>query len=364
MKNISGILNSFLLVSTVSLVGQDLTWVNPTGIDVRTVFYQGMNSSQTQAAKYTGPDGFIATTGELVVNKNGIHTIQNVHVAPEIDEVTPAPRRSLQWSDLTLNPMSMINGLGKRLCYFAVQRSNASYGTQILPTADQDPDYTIASHSLDLAKINIAQDGDINNHKKRFDCCVKKHPESDIIAYGVSRGAATTFQSLATLAKEGRGHDISKIKLCILEGCFDDIPTVMRKRHPRFFDSDWALQSAATVASKVISYQIDGPSPIREVEHFPRTVPIAFITSKVDPEVPAECTKNLAQALYDAGHPSVHLLTLEKSSHPRYMFDDKDDASKYQCFVHALYEKYGLPHIATYAQRGRALVEPYNSLHY
>ena len=39
------------------------------------------------------------------------------------------------------------------------------------------------------------------------------------------------------------------------------------------------------------------------------------------------------------------------------MLDDKTDTQTYQNFIHALYAKYNLPHIAQYAQAGKELVE-------
>jgi len=347
------------LFCVFNLSGQEVGWANSTSIDAQTVFYQGMFSSQTQAAKYTGPCGFIATTGEKVVNGKGIITIQNLHVKPEIDEIILAPRKSIGWSDLTINPLAMLYGLGKRISYFATKRANSSYGTQVLPAERQDPDCTIAQYSLDFGKINIAQQGDINNYKKRFEDCVTSHPDNNIIAYGVSRGAATTFQVLAAFSKEQR--DISKIKLCILEGCFDDVSSLMKTRYPYLLSSDWAQNTLAALASKIISYRIEGSSPIKEVDHFPKAVPVAFITSKADREVPSECTKRLANALYDAGHRDIYMLELERSSHPRYMFDDRDDADEYQNFVHALYKKYGLPYISSYAEQGSSLLTLYSS---
>lgn len=347
-----------MLLSWITLAAQEFNWVHPAAGDTQTIFYQGMLSSQTQAAKYTGKQGFIATTGERVVNEKGITTIGSIHITPEIDEIVLGSKHPYRWSDITFNPIEMFQTLCTRLCYSATERSQRSYGTKIVDTGNQNSDVTIAWYSLNVGKINIAQDGDLANYTRRFEACIESHPDDTLIAYGVSRGAATTFQALARFAQEGK--DISKIKLCILEGCFDDVPSVMRKRHPYLLRSDWALHMLAAAASTCISFNIAGPSPLAAVDQFPQSVPVAFITSRADLEVPAECTKRLIGKLYESGHRNIYLLELEKSSHSGYMFDDADDARKYQSFVHALYERYNLPYNAEYAQQGRSLLVAYS----
>ncbi len=338
----------------VILLSSENTWVNPKQKNVRTVFYQGMFSSQTQGAKYTGSHGFIATTGEQVINQEGLDVIQHLYVKPEIDEIIPASTKPFRFSDISLHPKVIFYGLCSRFAHVASRYAHRSYGTLIEgePAGNQ----TIAAHAIDLSKINVAQQGDLENHRRRFESCRKEFPEDDVITYGVSRGAATTFQSLALSNKENN-RDLAAIKLCILEGCFDSVPNIMKKRYPRLFNSPLIENFLMALASWVTSFKKDGPAPIKIVDYFPQHIPVAFITSKKDKEVPAESTRNLAQALARAGHQHVYLLELKNSSHPRYMFDDASDTQLYKHFIHALYAHSNLPHIQSYALKGAELVE-------
>lgn len=109
--------------------------------------------------------------------------------------------------------------------------------------------------------------------------------------------------------------------------------------------------------SKVTCYKKDGGSPLDDVERFPKHLPVAFIASEADRVVPSECTKDLVEALVNAGHQEVYFLRLKASSHSKYMMDNPQDAADYQHFVHALYKKYSLPYIEEYANLGQSLLE-------
>ena len=45
-------------------------------------------------------------------------------------------------------------------------------------------------------------------------------------------------------------------------------------------------------------------------------------------------------------------MTLQHSSHPKYMMDNKEDTENYRDFLHALYKSLNLPYIAEYAISG------------
>jgi len=68
------------------------------GSGAKTLFYQGMYSSQTQLAKYTGKTrGFIATTGEHVICANGMEAILDPHIGIELQEVILCNKN--KWND-------------------------------------------------------------------------------------------------------------------------------------------------------------------------------------------------------------------------------------------------------------------------
>ena len=65
----------------------DNKWINQKNCDIRTLYFQGIFSSQVQLAKYTGNRGFVATTGEHVRCKNAPEIIYQPYIGKELDEV-------------------------------------------------------------------------------------------------------------------------------------------------------------------------------------------------------------------------------------------------------------------------------------
>ncbi len=345
----------FALVAFSSLLpGEE--WIHPGFKKVFTVYYQGMNNSQTQGAKYTGQRGFISpTTGEHVVCSKSIDIINQIWVKPEIDEVVPAPTQR-DWNSLMLQPKAFLYNIWQRSHEIATGFGNRLSGITVVSRQDSKKlTHTIASHSLAVSQINIAQEGDLASHRARFNSLLAEHLDADTILMGVSRGATTTFIAAARLNKENPSQ-LKNTKLIQLEGCFDSVEHTMRERHPWLLKHDVCVDALHTVASKVIAHERDGIAPIKVVEDFPKHIPVAFITSLMDKHVPAACTRELVKKLVESGHKEVYLLELKKSCHIGYMCDDAQDAADYQNFSHALYKKLNLPHIPEYAAAGRHLL--------
>lgn len=349
-------MNKFLVISlflSISLEAQE--WVNPSGKKVWTVFYQGMNGSQTQGAKYTGSHGFISpTTGEHVICYKAIDIVKDIWVKPEIDEVIPAPTKR-NWSSFMLHPQALMYNMWQSSHELIATLSNRLYWTEVKNISSQALAYTIASHSLVVSKINLGQEGDLANHRKRFNALYEEYEDADVILMGVSRGAATTFQSAALLNKENPDQ-LKNTKLIHLEGCFDSVEHTARLRYPWLLKYDCMFNGFGRSLEYVTSFKRNGPAPIKVVADFPQHIPVVFITSVKDYAVPAPCTKELVKQLVQHGHQEVYLLELKNSSHPRYMMDDATDALNYQHFMHALYKKYGLPYIPDYAEKGLELI--------
>jgi hypothetical protein len=298
------------------------------GTGAKTLFYQGMYSSQTQLAKYTGKTrGFIATTGEHVICSKGMEAILDPHVGIELEEVILCNKK--KWND----PLTKMQHVISRI-------ANQYYGFKV--TGGDLSELTVSAHSLDLKRISIAQESDFEMHKKKFDMIASE--TTDIILYGVSRGAATTIQA-ACLHKYN-------VKLVVLEGCFFSVPEVFKNRYGTasshiYSIAKWALSS----------HKEDGHSPASLVNEFPEQIPVAFITSKIDTSVHPESTRKLALLLASRKKNPVYLLELKKSRHPCYMFDNKEDKCNYECFLHALYKEYQLPHIPELAKSGEHLLQ-------
>jgi hypothetical protein len=325
---------------------QDYQWTMPNGKTIPTIFYQGMNSSQTQCAKYTGKHGFRATTGEHLTSSKAIDTIHSACIGKELGEVLPQKSFSTLWVN-RLNPINFLKATYHALLYTLSKRTNRTYGLK--SDRENNPE-SVLGHSIDPTQMSIGQQNDVQNHRAKYQVAIKEHAQDcSMIAYGVSRGAATTFRAMAQ-------NNYQNIKLVILEGCPNSIETVISKRHPILYNLGGA-RVFNWLAEKCSLYRKNGKQPIDFVAQFPKDVPVLFISSLIDAEVPYRCTRNLAQELMNAGHNKVYFLTLNNSSHTRYMMDDLDDMKAYQHCVHALYKSLDLPHVPELASQGQELLK-------
>jgi dienelactone hydrolase len=314
-------------------------------ISIVTVFYQGMNNTQPlQAARLTGPKGFdYPYTKEHVSNPRALDCIINYMPHPEIAEVE------------LFNPSTTLLGYLDRpdaLCWFAFTRISRWYNTTrvepIIDGANQDTDNnkSLCAHMVRVNQINLGQEQDLAEHKKRIEACKKAYPESGIVLYGVSRGALTTATAYAQEQYEG-------VKAVVLEGCPSSIPDVINTNHGALI-----LGLYEKYIQRICAHDPEGISALACIEKFPKRTPVLFITSDKDKVVPSACTKRLAQKLADAGHEDVYCVVLKNSSHIGYCWDDPADAKNYQNTVHAFYKKYGIAgYNEQYAQAGMELLE-------
>lgn len=318
------------------MYAQDMKWKEDSEYkSIPTVFYQGMNSSQTQLARYVGSKGFIATTNELVRFK------QSENVLSQPLDIISQPFVGIEIHDVNLNPfkdfISYFNPL-KLVMSAMTYISNWWYGIEV--TGSSDNVTTVKFHSIEFKQVSIAQKNDISSHKDKVDLL---NNEPEINLHGVSRGAATTFNALAA-------HKYKNVKLVTLEGCPSSIPDVLERRYGFFAPAVKFFLGVFT------AYRDDDKTPLDNVDNIPADIPIAFITSKTDKEVPFENTKKLAEALANRGQNPVYMLVLDQSSHNGYISDNLEDRTKYQNFMHALYKKYGLSHIEEFAEEGKSIL--------
>lgn len=305
---------------------------------MHTIFYQGMSGSQTQLAKYTGKKGFISSTGENVVCPTAIDIVMNPFIGPEIKDVNLQPFASYR-----SYPLDFILTTKSRA-------ANWWFGIEVSPSSNPVAKYdngSVYSHSLYLYNISVGQTTDIDSHFRKYQSWEQQKCSTNdsVILFGVSRGAATTFNAMAEF-------NYQNVKLIVLEGCFFSIGDIM----PRTYY--WPFSQMVEPALSFFgSYDPKGPSPATNIERFPESVPVVFISSKIDNTVPYVSTCKLAAALHAKGKNDVYLLTLEKSQHPSYMFDDAEDRRKYEIFMHAIYKKYNLPHNTYLAEQGTNVLE-------
>jgi hypothetical protein len=324
-----------------------------TGEVCNTLFFQGNGSSQTQLNKYTGGRKTEATTGEFMWctgrnNLPALNVIYHPFIGKEIADVNLKPFDG---------PLSFINPI-KVLGSVITWKQNKLNGFQF-SQPNPPNDESVAFHSLNLSKWSVGQETDIKSHDKKYKSWLKDKDKTEgLILWGVSRGTAATFCALAE-------NQYENIRLVVLEGAIDSVAEVIPKRADNLFKNKTASKYALNAVNyglnffykqNITKYHADGPSPLSNVKDFPKNVPVVFITSKMDQIVPPENTRNIAQALANNETNDVYLLELDKSSHPNYMFDDKNDHDRYEQFIHAIYERYQLQHDPELALKGKELL--------
>lgn len=304
-----------------------------------TIFYQGITGSQTQVTRYT-PHTVTASTGEKMssTGRNNLPPLDvliNPYIGPEISDVNTNPYNSWRTA---LSPVTWIATGTTRI-------GNWYYGVNVASDETRETVGTVKCHAPVVSEISVSQETDIESHYQKYLSWKRNAREDDnLVLYGVSRGAGTTFNAMAK-------YKYPEAKLVILEGCYSSIEDVLEERFGTF---SGYVSSGLSLFTK---YHKDGPSPMKCVDDFPAGVPVVFITSKIDREVPSTTTRRLANALAEKNRNDVYLLELESSRHPTYMYDNIDDRNNYEAFIHAIYRKYGCPHQSALADKGQELME-------
>lgn len=314
-----------------------------------TIFYQGNGDSQTQILKYTGNQVIEASTGEFMwsTGKNKLpplNVIYKPYIGPEIADINIHPFENFS---SYFNPVKLLGA-------FITSIWGWKNGIKFSPGLFETKMQSVKFHSPILSEVSLAQETDIFSHQKKYTSWKKYDGKRNhLILWGVSRGGATTFNAIAK-------EKYPEVKLVVLEGAFDSIPNLIFNRASRYFKSNVVASCISCAISAGISfftkYRNNGPSPITAVENFPEDIPVVFITSQSDAIVPCENTENLAYSLAKRGNNDVYLLKLKNSSHPDYMYDDKQDRETYERFIHAIYKKYGLKHEINLAEKGKTLL--------
>jgi len=334
-------------------------WINPSEHETFYLEYHGLHASQTQFTRYTGNHPMMTSTGEIArLNHQGINTIQHTHLwtYPEIKEI----KRIKQW------------GIFSRF-------STWYAGVKVMPAADNaDPDLAPAScpvkeegsvyrYSIDSKYSSLGQNTDIDAHYEKYKAVTspatnpRHHAQNNVVLYGVSRGAATSFVSLAT-----HKADYKQVKLCILEGPPASISGVAKS----FL---WFFRALGKFLYRSLAWLFLGSNhktgrehqAVGYVDKFPDDVPLVIVSSKQDGVVNHKGSLNLAlkvaanriekikNATSDeerANIAPVYILQLDKSGHNDYAVGKERE--RYQNVIHAIYKKHDLPYVPEYAEKG------------
>ena len=234
-----------------------------------------------------------------------------------------------------------------------IRKSYVQAGIQVLPEPHDSLKKTLAAHSINWSIVSLGQHSDVVEHRKRVEsfCQEPSRLTDDQIWMGPSRGAAVTFLAAALAHKENT-RLLDKVKLIILEGCYGSVDNTLHT----LYKSQLYIKAIETLFTTFTAYKKDGINPFDVAKDFPKHIPVAFITSKIDKQVPEMETEKLVHELMKEEHENVYLQILEHSNHGSYISDNKEDAQHYEDFIHALYKKFDLPHVPQYADAGNNLI--------
>lgn len=309
---------------------------------VSTIFCQGVLHSFAQMGKYIGERVIVNFNGQTVecAGKNQLKPI----------DVLIEPYIGMEMRDVNLKPFSSWSSYLSPITWISYLSISVYFNAFHYKVTDVDQEKikqfgSIKYHAPNTSEITLGQESDMESHLQKYKLWKQQAaPEDCLILYGVSKGAATTFNAFAK-------YKYPEVKLVILEGCYYSIEDLKQRWSA---PTSKILSAGMSIFSK---YRADGPSPAKSIADFPPGVPVVLVTSEKDELVHCASTEKLARELANRNQNEVFLLKLKKSGHPSYMFDDKNDREAYEGFIHAIYKRYGLPFNAAFAEKGEPLIE-------
>jgi hypothetical protein len=295
------------------------------------VYCPGLLGSPVIMGRYC--PSFKAPTQEDITWEHGGNVIGNLYSAVTFAEiVTEKPKFSY-------NPFTLaINGFRSIAYSLAKSIGKKRYGLQV--TEHHHYPTSIANYFFNFSTMNVGQNNDIELLNKTLIQHRLCHPDTSIVLYGDSRGAATIVNFL------GLGYDYTNIKAVVLEGVFDSIDHLLNHYHiTRIPGMKRTLHATLKACAK--KYNEQGPFPITSIKNIPPNIPLLFVTSLNDEIVPYQCPMHLYKQMQD--RPNVHLLVLHKANHMDYMYHEKNS---YEAVVHAFYKEYGVAYNTQRAEDG------------
>ena len=170
-------------------IKKDLFWDVVPDKTCSYIYAPGLFGSEFIMSRYC-PE-FVASTGEKIYCTKGGHVIGEPHSAVIFDDVNLNKPTRFTWNPATATINSLRNGLFP----FAERFFNQKYGISYVDNPKSK--LTVVNYIPKLASSDIGQNKDLRSLAKAYKHHLKKHPGLDIILYGDSRGAATTFNFIA-----------------------------------------------------------------------------------------------------------------------------------------------------------------------
>jgi Prolyl oligopeptidase family len=343
--------NHFLLIALASsffsiTTAQGFEWTKPNRTSW--LFAPGIHSSERAAAKYC--EYYETSTGQLVQTSNDFVVIGSPVQGINFPELVMFPNEQPQlW--INKKPGNILDYMYNKITRWRNGINDRNERIYIEDKVQDGPE--VCRPAINLKQINLAQELDIETYSLAYDHHVAKFTNTEIVLYGVSRGAATTFNFLATKYQDKKQN----VKAVVLEGCFDSVRNVLKQKYPNMQRSSKTKELVERIFNSIYSsHDLNGIAPIKNVTNFPKNLPVLLITSKKDTVVPPACVWNMYHKLKEVGHKHVYILELDHSPHPLYMMEHEEDIVKYETVVHAFYKKYGVSYNPSLAKQGKALL--------
>lgn len=242
------------------------------------------------------------------------------------------------------------HGLGgnQRQAYYYA-RDNSVLGTPL--ALFNFPDVKNDSSAIHTQKVNLGQELDIATLNYVYQEAAEQFPAIPCILAGVSRGAATILNFLAT-------NSDPSIAAAIVESPFDTLHTVLAHQI-ELLKLQWipGFHNACMAFARFWWFPLvdmKGIFPLQSVKNISTNLPILFIHSAEDELIPTQCSRNLFHELVSRGNTNVYYLELTAGKHANVI--NGPQGHIYKQVVHAFYKKYNLPHSSELALLGEPIL--------
>ena len=193
------------------------------------------------------------------------------------------------------------------------------------------------ANSWDFAWTDLGQAHDMKRLHRAYTMLKAKLPNHKIILVGLSRGARTCLNYLATYKPEG-------VCALILESPFDSVNTLLASIVKNYISwVPYGKQMLEGIFKKTFSsiHKIT-TSTLPDMSQFPLSIPVLFVHSAQDKLIPAKSSELLKNALEEQGHRNLHYAKLAAGKHGKAL--QGSCAADYYKAVHSFYKNYGLPY--------------------
>lgn len=190
-------------------------------------------------------------------------------------------------------------------------------------------------------EVDLGQEKDMDRLHQAYLKTRELLPNHDVVLVGVSRGAATIINYVAT-------YQPSHIRALVLESPFDHINSIIT-----YLTRKWRLQwiphihklSTYIFKKRFPALNLEGPVPQQTIEKLPLDLPVLLIHSHKDELIPVECSRALYVRLCNLGHKKAHFIELSEGKHAQLL--GHDEADLYHRTVHSFFKRYQLPYALT-----------------